>query len=77
MERSLGAMAVDRTAALAHRDLLAGRYLTALARLRAAGAAHREDLWNAWFWTVLAVDPWHEGWPVAVGEPQAPVHSHA
>jgi len=39
------------------------------------GGALREDLWNVWFWTLLAIDPWHEGWPVEAGEPQAPAES--
>jgi hypothetical protein len=65
-------MPADDTAALAHKDLLAGRYLSAWARLRGAGGAGRPDLWNLWFWTVLAIDPWYEGWPVEAGEPQAP-----
>jgi hypothetical protein len=70
-------MTDDRTAALAHRDLLAGRYLTALARLREAGGDRRDDLWNLWFWTLLAIDPWGEGWPVEAGEPQAPADTLA
>jgi hypothetical protein len=68
-------MQPDDTLTLAQGDLLAGRYLTARARLRAAGGGHREDLWNLWFWTLLAIDPWGEGWPVAAGEPQAPADS--
>lgn len=68
-------MQPDNTAMLAQQDLLAGRYLAARARLLAAGGALREDLWNLWFWTLLAIDPWQEGWPVAAGEPQPPVDS--
>jgi hypothetical protein len=60
------------TASLVHRDLVAGRYLTARARLLAAGEERLVDLWNVWFWTLNAIDPWHEGWPVQAGEPQAP-----
>jgi hypothetical protein len=67
----------ENTTMLVHEDLLAGRYLAARARLLAAGAARREDLWNLWSWTNLAIDPWGDGWPVAAGEPQAPVDSLA
>jgi hypothetical protein len=73
----MSAMQPDTTVTLAHRDLLAGRYLAARARLLAAGDGHREDLWNLWFWTLLSIDPWAEGWPVAAGEPQAPADSLA
>lgn len=64
-------------ATLAHGDLVAGRYLAARARLRAAGAGGRDELWNIWFWTLVSIDPWHEGWPLEAGEPQAPADSLA
>jgi hypothetical protein len=71
----MNAVQPDGTAMLVNQELLAGRYLAARARLLAAGGASRENLWNLWYWTLLAIDPWREGWPVAAGEPQAPADS--
>ena len=71
----MSAMQPDKAVTLAQQDLLAGRYLAARARLLAAGGGHRQDLWNLWFWTLLSIDPWGEGWAVAAGEPQAPADS--